>query len=207
MEDILDVYQRPEDPRRPVVCVDEKPVSLHAEMRPARAAAPGAIRAEDYEYVRNGTVNLFMVYEPFRGTRRVKATERRTAQDFAHLIREIVDSHPEAEAIVLVLDNLNTHKLGSLYETFPPSEARRLAAKLELHYTPKHGSWLNIAEIELSVLERQCLHRRIPDLDILATETQAWAATRDLRAVQVNWRFTTDDARLKLKRLYPSLSC
>jgi transposase len=206
MEDVLDVYQRPLDPRRPLVCLDEKPVALHGETRVPRPAAPGVTRTEDYEYVRQGTANLFMVFEPLTGHRRVKATERRTAQDFAHVLQELVDRHPTAERIVLVMDNLNTHKLGSLYETFAPAEARRIAAKLEIHYTPKHGSWLNIAEIELSVLERQSLRRRIPDLASLARETSAWADHRDQRAAQVSWRFTTEDARIKLKRLYPSLN-
>jgi hypothetical protein len=206
MEDVLEVYQRPADPRRPLVCLDEKPVMLHQEVRPPHPAGPGVTRTEDYEYVRNGTANLFMVFEPLVGHRRAKATERRTAQDFAYILRELVDSHPEADAIVLVLDNLNTHKLGSLYETFAPPEARRIAAKLEIHYTPKHGSWLNMAEIELSVLERQCLRRRIPDLKTLASETEAWAAARNEATMQVKWRFTTEDARIKLHRLYPSLS-
>lgn len=205
MEDVLEVYQQPADPRRPLICLDEKPVSLHADPRPPLPITPGTPRREDYEYARQGTANLFMVFAPLTGERWVKATKRRTAQDFAQVLRELVDSHPEAEQIVLVLDNLNTHKLGSLYETFPPAEARRVAAKLEIHYTPKHGSWLNMAEIELSVLGRQCLRRRLPDLEALGKETSAWAAARNQRGLATQWRFTTADARIKLQRLYPSL--
>jgi hypothetical protein len=206
MEDVLEVYQRPGDPRRPLICLDEKPISLHAELREPVPAAPNQPRCEDYEYARQGTANLFMLFEPVTGQRRVKATERRTAQDFARVLQELVDSHPEAETLVLVMDNLNTHKLGSLYETFPPAEARRVAAKLEIHYTPKHGSWLNMAEIELSVLGRQCLRRRLSDLEVLGTETTAWAEARNRRGCAARWRFTTADARIKLHRLYPSLT-
>ena len=205
MEDVLEVYHRPLDPLRPLVCLDEKPVTLHSEVQPPQAVVPGRAARRDYEYRREGTANLFMIFEPLTGRRRVKVTERRTAQDFAQVVRELVDAHPEAEKIVLVLDNLNTHKLGSLYATFPPAEARRLAAKLEIHYTPKHGSWLNMAEIELSVLERQCLDRRIPDVPTLARETGAWAGRRNGQAARMEWRFTTREARIKLKRLYPSL--
>jgi hypothetical protein len=205
MEALLDVYHRPVDPLRPLVCLDEKPVTLHRDARPPQPVAPGRVARQDYEYQRAGTANLFMVFEPLVGRRRVKATARRTAQDFAHVVREIVAAHPEAETIVLVLDNLNTHKLGSLYETFPAPEARRLAAKLEIHYTPKHGSWLNMAEIELSVLGRQCLDRRISDIAALQRETATWAADRNQQASRMEWRFTTAEARIKLKRLYPSL--
>jgi hypothetical protein len=206
MEDVLSLYQRPEDPWRPLVCLDEKPQSLHAEIQEPLPQEPGQPERYDYEYRREGTANLFLLFAPLSGWRRVKVTAQRTAQDFAAVVQELVDVHyPQAEQIVLVLDNLNTHKLGSLYETFPPAEARRLAAKLEIHYTPKHGSWLNMAEIELSVLERQCLRRRIPDPETLAQETAAWAGERNQRAVQMQWRFTTADARIKLRRLYPSL--
>lgn len=205
MEDVLDVYHRPYDPLRPLVCVDEKPQTLHGETREPLPTAPGQPLRQDCEYTREGTANLFMVFEPLVGLRRVKVTQRRTAQDFAHVLREVVDAHPEAEAIILVMDNLNTHKLGSLYETFPAVEARRIAAKLELHYTPKHGSWLNMAEIEISVLERQCLRRRIADRETLARETGAWAGYRNRHATRMQWQFTSTDARIKLKRLYPSL--
>jgi DDE superfamily endonuclease len=206
MEDVLGVYQRPYDPLCPQVCLDEKPQTLHAETREPLPLEPGKPARVDYEYRREGTANLFMLFEPLTGWRRVKVTERRTAQDFAQVIKELVDVHyPQAEKIVLVLDNLNVHTLGSLYETFPPAEARRLAEKLEIHHTPKHGSWLNMAEIELSVLERQCLSGRIPDAATLQHETAAWAGDRNRRAVRMQWRFTTADARIKLKRLYPSL--
>ena len=205
MEDVLEVYHRPLDPLRPLVGLDEKPVTLHGEKRTPLPLAPGQPERQDCEYQRAGTANLFLVFEPLTGRRQVKVTERRTAQDFAHVIRELVDRHREAEWIVLVLDNLNTHKLGSLYEAFPPAEARRLAAKLRIHYTPKHGSWLNMAEIELSVLERQCLDRRIGDRETLRSETAAWAGERNQRAARMEWQFTTADARVKLKHLYPSL--
>jgi hypothetical protein len=205
MENILEVYHRPPDPLRPLVCLDEKPVTLHGEKRTPLPLAPGQPERQDCEYTRAGTANLFMVFEPLTGRRQVKVTERRTAQDFAYVIRELVHRHREAEWIVLVLDNLNTHKLGSLYETFPPEEARQLAAKLRIHYTPKHGSWLNMAEIELSVLERQCLDRRIGDQETLRRETAAWAGERNQRAARMEGQFTTADARIKLKHLYPSL--
>ncbi len=205
MEDLLELYQRPYDPRRPLVCLDEKPVTLHAEAQPPLPVRPGTPARQDYEYVREGVANLFMIFEPLEGRRRVKVTERRTARDFAHVAREIVAAHPQADVIQLVVDNLNTHDLGSLYETFPPAEARRIAEKLEIHYTPKHGSWLNMAEIELSILGRQCLNRRIPDRPRLATETTAWATDRDARRSKMEWRFTTAEARIKLRRLYPSL--
>ena len=206
MEDVLAVYHRPYDPLFPQVCLDEKPQTLHAETREPLPVQPGKPARRDYEYRREGTANLFMLFEPLTGWRRVKVTARRTAQDFAAVIQELVDVHyPHAEKIVLVLDNLNIHALGSLYETFPPAEARRLVEKLELHYTPKHGSWLNMAEIELSVLERQCLSGRIPDVATLQHATAAWAGDRNQRAVRMQWRFTTADARIKLRRLYPSL--
>lgn len=205
MEDVLEVYHRPEDPLQPLICLDEKPVTLHSETRSPQPVAPGRAARRDYEYRREGTANLFMIFEPLTGQRRVKVTKQRTARDFAHVVQEIVDAHAAAEKIVLVLDNLSTHKLGSLYETFPAPEARRLAEKLEIHYTPKHGSWLNMAEIELSVLERQCLDRRLGGTELLEAETGAWAGERNQRGSRMEWRFTTAEARIKLKRLYPSL--
>jgi transposase len=212
MEDVLTVYHRPYDPVRPQICLDETSKTLHAHARepqpprPAEGEQPARPAREDYEYVRCGTANLFLWFEPLTGRREVKATEQRTRQDWAHLIRELVDVHyPHAERLVLVMDNLNTPTPGALYETFPPAEARRLAEKLELHYTPKHGSWLNMAEIELSVLTRQCLGQRLPSRAELAGEVEAWAAERNARAVQMQWRFTTADARIKLRHLYPTL--
>ena len=206
MEDVLTVYQQPEDPKRPLVCLDEKPQTLHGEPREPLPLAPGKPARHDYEYERNGTANLFMIFAPLEGRRRVSVTERRTALDFAEVIRELVDEeYPEAELITLVMDNLNTHTIGSLYEAFPPAQAHRLAQKLDIHHTPKHGSWLNMAEIELSVLGRQCLSGRIKDGETLAREVAAWEADRNRRAARMDWRFTTDDARIKLKRLYPTL--
>jgi hypothetical protein len=206
MEDVLEVYQRPYDPQRPQVCLDEASRQLVAETRMPVPAGPGQPARCDYEYERRGTANVFLVCEPLVGQRYVRVTERRTAQDFAETVRLLVDQwYPEAERIVLVLDNLNTHKPASLYEAFAPAEARRLLDKLEIHYTPKHGSWLNIAEIELSVLARQCLDRRIPSRDELSREVAAWERRRNQEQSAVDWRFTTADARIKLKRLYPSL--
>jgi hypothetical protein len=206
MEDVLDVYVRPYDPRLPQVCMDETSKQLVGETRVPVPAAPGRPVRHDYEYERHGVSNLFLFVEPLRGWRHVTVTERRTKQDWAHAIKDLVDVHyPEAERIVLVLDNLNTHGLGSLYEAFPAEEARRLSRKLELHYTPKHGSWLNIAEIELSVLSSQCLDRRIPQQTELDQEVAQWTRDRNASRRTVDWRFTTADARIKLKRLYPSL--
>lgn len=199
------MYTRPYDPKRPQVCMDEVSKQLLADTREPLPMRPGQSARVDYEYERHGTANIFLCCEPLRGWRQATVTERRTKPDWAHAIKELVDVHyPEAERIVLVLDNLNTHTPGSLYEAFPPAEAKRLADKLELHYTPKHGSWLNIAEIELSVLSRQCLSRRIPDRDTLAREVAAWTAHRNATGGKVDWRFTTEDARIKLKKLYPS---
>ncbi len=204
MEDVLAVYQRPYDSRFPQVCLDEVSTQLLADTRRSQPPAPGRVAREDYEYIRHGVANVFLCCEPLRGWRSATVTERRTRVDWAQVIRDLVDVHyPSAERIVLVLDNLNTHTLGSLYEAFPPEEARRLAEKLELHYTPKHGSWLNMAEIELSILWRQCLARRIPDQATLTAEVAAWEAARNTRSGTVNWRFTTADARIRLKRLYP----
>jgi DDE superfamily endonuclease len=206
MEDILAVYTRPYDPARPLVCLDEMPEQLLADTRPALPMQPGKPERVDYEYERRGTANLFMVCEPLVGQRWVAVTHRRTAVDWAEQIQTLVDvRYPDAERIVLVLDNLNTHSPGSLYEAFPPAQAKRLADKREIHYTPKHGSWLNIAEIELSVLSRQCLDRRIPDTATLHTEVTAWQNRRNAAGGSVDWRFTTADARIKLKRLYPKI--
>ena len=206
MEDVLEVYRRPYDPKRPVVCLDEQSKQLVKETRTPVAAKPGQNRREDYEYQRNGTANIFMLFEPLACWRHVKVTERRTMIDFAHVVRDLVDElDPEAETIVLVMDNLNTHKTGSLYEAFEPAEARRLIEKLEIHYTAKHGSWLNMAEIELSVLTRQCLDRRIEDRQTLATEIDAWETQRDDAEATIDWQFHTQDARIKLKKLYTSI--
>jgi transposase len=206
MEDVLEVYTRPYDPRRPQVCLDETSKQLVADTRVPIPAAPGQLERIDYEYERQGTANLFMVFEPLAGQRRVKVTERRTAIDFAHVIQELVEEqYPQAEKLVLVMDNLNTHKLASLYEAFAPAEARRLTERLEIHYTPKHGSWLNMAETELSVLATQCLDRRIPDSTTLHQEVAAWEQRRNQAKCTVDWRFTTQEARIKLKRLYPSI--
>jgi hypothetical protein len=206
MEDVLEVYTRPYDPWHPQVCLDETSKQLVADTRAPLPAAPGQPERVDYEYERKGTANLFMVFEPLTGQRHVKVTERRTAVDFAHVIQDLVDvQYPQAEKIVLILDNLNTHTPASLYEAFAPAEARRLMERLEIHHTPKHGSWLNMAEIELSVLARQCLDRRIPDPTTLAQEVAAWERQRNAAQCRVDWRFTTHDARIKLKRLYPSI--
>ena len=205
MEDVLDVYHRPPDPRRPVVCLDELSKQLTKEVRTPLPPLPGQPARFDAEYERNGVANLFLVCAPHLGWRHVKATDRRTRVDWAELVRELVDVHfPAAERLVLVLDNLNTHEPASLYEAFPPGEAKRLWDRLELHHTPKHGSWLNVAEVELSALGRQCLDRRIPDQATLAAEVAAWEERRNAEAVTVDWQFTTADARTKLKRLYPA---
>jgi hypothetical protein len=206
MEDVLDVYERPYDPRFPQVCMDETSKQLVGEVRDPLPTAPGEPAREDYEYVRNGVANLFMVTEPLRGWRHVTVTDQRTSIDFAHVIRDLVDVHyPDAERIALMMDNLNTHTPASLYAAFPPEEAHRLAAKIEWHYTPKHGSWLNIAEIEFSVLARQCLDRRIADKSLLKGEVALWEARRNVAGTGVRWRFTTADARIKLHRLYPAI--
>jgi transposase len=206
MEDVLEVYQRPYDRNRPQVCMDEASKQLLGETRDPMPMAPGQPARQDYEYVRNGTRNLFICFEPLRGYRRVSVTKRRTKVDWAEAVRELVDvEYPEAEQIVLVLDNLNTHTLGALYEAFEPAEARRIARRLEIHYTPKHGSWLNMAEIELSVLARQCLDQRLADGAKLEEEVGAWEQRRNQAGTRMEWRFTTQDARIKLKHLYPSL--
>ena len=206
MEDVLEVYTRPHDPARPVVCLDELSKQLVAETRVPLPAEPGQPERVDYEYERCGTANLFLTGEPLAGRRHVTATERRTAVDFAHEVRDLLEvRYPHAEKVVLVMDNLNTHKPAALYEAFEPAVARALLDRLEIHHTPKHGSWLNVAEIELSVLSRQCLDRRIPDLETLTREVAAWEQARNADPRPVNWRFTTPDARIKLKRLYPSI--
>ena len=207
MEDVVDLYAEPYEACRPKVNFDEKSIQLMAETRPALPVQPGHPERVDYEYQRKGTANLFVLCEPQAGWRHVVVTERRTKQDFAHQMQWLVDErYPDAEVIRVVLDNLNTHRPASLYETFPPAEARRMRKKLEFHYTPKHGSWLNMAEIELSVLQRQCLDRRLPDLATLTQEVQAYERTRNTQRATIEWQFTTQDARTKLQRLYPSLS-
>lgn len=206
MEDVLAVYHRPYDAKRPVVCLDEVSKVLHSTPAGTIPMQSGASARQDYEYERHGTANLFLSIEPLCSRRQVRVTHQRTGQDFAEMLRILVDDdYPDADIVILVVDNLNTHHPGVLYEHFPPAEARRIAAKLEWHYTPEHGSWLNIAECELSVLSRQCLNRRIPDIDTLRTEVDAWASRRNQAKVTVNWQFTTTDARIKLKRLYPVL--
>jgi len=206
MEDVIEVYHRPHDPDRPVVCVDETSKQLIIETRMPIPAKPGKPRRTDYEYKRNGTANLFMMFAPLEGWRHVKVTDRRTALDYAQMLKELSDTHfPQAKKIVLVQDNLNTHKPASLYEAFPAKEARRITERFEWHYTPKHGSWLDMAECELSVLASQCLARRIPDKDTLTKEVAAWQKLRNAKHAKADWHFTTADARIKLKRLYPTL--
>ena len=206
MEDVLEVYTRPYDERFPQVCLDEKSKQLVGEVREPLAAKAGRAARHDYEYKREGTANLFIVNEPLAGWRHISVTERRTKLDWAQCIKELVDLHYcHAEKIVLVMDNLNTHTPAALYEAFTPAEARRIAEKLEIHYTPKHGSWLNMAEIELSVLARQCLDQRIPDRKTLAEEVGAWEQERNADESTIDWRFMTADARIKLKHLYPEI--
>jgi uncharacterized small protein (DUF1192 family) len=206
MEDVLEVYQRPHDPEYPVVCVDETSKQLVGETRVPVAAKPGQPARDDYEYKRNGTANLFMVFAPLEGWRHVEVTDRHTAVDYAQVLKAIADlNFPKAKKIALVQDNLNTHKPASLYEAFPAAEARRLVERFEWHYTPKHGSWLDMAESELSVLSGQCLDRRIADKQTLTEEVAAWEASRNKKHVKADWQFTTADARIKLKRLYPAL--
>ena len=206
MEDVLAVYHRPYDEKRPQVCVDEVPKQLVSEVRVPLPACPGAPARYDYEYKREGVANLFMISEPLLGWRHVEVTDRRTAKDFAGVLRWLAeDVYTEAEKIVLVMDNLNTHKLASLYEAFEPEQARRIAERFEVHHTPKHGSWLNVAEIELSVLSRQCLDRRIESAEELWKGLEPWYEERNDRGIGVNWRFTTANARIKLRRLYPAV--
>lgn len=206
MENVLDLYRQPYDPKRPQVCMDETSKQLISEVNQPIPASPGQVERIDYEYERQGVANLFILFEPLRGWRCLKVTDRRTKQDWACLMKELVDVHyPEAEIIRLVLDNLNTHVPSSLYETFQPAEAKRILDKIEFHYTPKHGSWLNMAEIEFSVLSRQCLDRRIGDQQTLIREVTAWQNNRNNKVAKMDWRFTTADARIKLKKLYPSI--
>jgi hypothetical protein len=206
MEDVLAVYERPYDPKRPLVCVDESNKELHKTPRGSLPAEAGQVARQDYEYERNKTANMFMTVEPLVGKRRVRVTDHRTKQDFAELLRCLSDEdYSEAAIIVLVTDNLNTHSPACLYERFEPAEARRIAEHFEWHYTPEHGSWLNMAEIELSVVNRQCLARRISDKETLSAEVSAWETSRNDVKVQIDWQFRTGDARIKLKRLYPVL--
>lgn len=206
MEDVLDVYTRPHDPARPVVCLDETSRQLLAEVRPPLPPAPAQPVRHDPEYVRGGVVNLFLACEPLRGWRTVQVSAQRTRLDWARCAKELVDVHyPDAERIVLVMDQLNTHSPASLYEAFAPAEAKRLADKLEIHYTPKHGSWLNMAELELSALQRQCLDRRLADRPTMEREVAAWTTERNRATHAIDWRFTAADARIKLKRLYPAV--
>jgi DDE superfamily endonuclease len=206
MENVLEVYKRAYDPRRPVVCMDEKPKQLIKETRLPIACRKGQPLRYDFEYERNGTANVFLFVEPLKGWRRVEATERRTRIDWARQVKQLVDvDYKRAERITLVMDNLNTHSPASLYEAFEPSEARRLIQKLEIVHTPKHGSWLNVAEVELAVLEKQSIGGRVPELDALTTRVKAWTRERNATKVKVNWQFTTDDARTKLRRLYPQI--
>jgi hypothetical protein len=207
MEDVLDVYTTPYDPRRPQVCFDEHMVQLIGETRQPIPSKPGRPERFDYEYRRNGTRNLFLFFQPWLGWRHVRVTKRRTKIDFAHCMQYLVDDlFPDSDKVVVVLDNLNTHSPASLYEAFEPAEAKRILDRLEFHYTPKHGSWLNMVEIEIGVLCEQCLADRIPDEDTLCREIAAWVATRNGQQATVNWQFTSMDARNKLKRLYPIIS-
>jgi hypothetical protein len=206
MEDVLEVYQRPPDPAFPLVCLDETSKQLIAETRVPIPAKPGRPARRDYEYERNGTANLFMMFAPLEGWRRVKVTDRHAAVDYAQILKELSDTHfPEADKIILVQDNLSTHKPASLYQAFPAPEARRLVERFEWHYTPKHGSWLNMAESELGALSSQCLDRRIPDKEILIEEVATWQDGRNKNHTKADWQFTTADARVKLKRLYPAV--
>lgn len=206
MEDVLAVYKRPYDPKQPVVCMDESSKQMLADIQTALPIEPGQAQRYDYEYVRQGVANLFMFFAPLENKRRVKITDRRCRRDWAEAMKELADEdYPDAEKIVVVMDNLNTHSPISFYKTFPPKEARRLVERFEFHYTPKHGSWLNMAEIEFSVLSRQCLNRRIPNVENLKREIQAWSKYRNEKSTNINWRFTTEDARIKLKRLYPRI--
>ena len=206
MEDVLDVYERPENVTRPLVCMDKCPKQLIGETRRPIPTQPGEPERYDTEYVRNGTCNLFMFVAPLAGWRRAEATERRTQVDWAHQVQRLVDEDfPDADKVVLVMDNLNTHRPASLYEAFEPAEAKRIWDRLEIHYTPKHGSWLNMAEIEFSVLNKQGLPERIPDFESMRQELSAWVKQRNAESGKIDWQFTTKGARIKLKRLYPKL--
>jgi len=206
MEDVLEVYKRPYNSQRPVVCLDETSKQLIGEARTPVPAAPGQVAHYDSEYIRNGVANLFMIFEPLAGQRDVEVTDRRTKKDYAQCLRKLSDQmYPDAQIIVLVQDNLNTHSPASLYEAFEPAEAKRLAERFEFHYTPKHGSWLDMAEIELGILGRQCLSRRIDNIEELRRQAKTWQNSRNETKAKVNWQFTTADARIKLTRLYPSI--
>lgn len=206
MEDVLEVYTRPRDPKRPLVCLDEASKQLVAETRVPLPMEPGQPARFDYEYARHGTANCFMLFAPLEGWRHVKVTDRRTAVDYAHVLKELADNHfPDADSIQLVQDNLNTHVRASLYEAFAPEEARRIAGRFEWYYTPKHGSWLNMAESELAHLANQCLDRRIPDKETLIREINAWQQRRNANNDKADWQFTTQKARNKLKYLYPAI--
>ena len=204
MEKVLEVYKRPYDPLHPVVCMDESPKQLIGETKTPIAAKPGSEEKHDYEYVRNGVCNIFMSNEPLRGKRKVKITETKTRIDWALFVEEIAEQYPDAEKITLVMDNYDTHKAGAFYEAFSPDKAKALWDRFEFVFTPKHGSWLNMAEIELNVLMGQCLNRRIASMDEIVKEVKAWEEHRNNRKSKINWQFTTDDARIKLKRLYPT---
>ncbi len=205
MEDILDLYEEPYDAKRPVVCFDERPCFLIAEEKEIIPAKPGSLERYDYSYKKCGSANIFGFFEPLANWRQMKVTQRRTKLDFAQCMKELVDVYyPKAKSIRVVLDNLSTHTKAALYDAFEPIEARRIAKKLDFHFTPKHGSWLNMVEIEFSVLSRQCLQRRIPDIDTLTREVDAWTKLRNQAKHTVHWQFTTPDARIKLKKLYPS---
>lgn len=205
MEDILDLYHEPYDPLRPVVCFDECPVILRGDREASLPAEPGRDARHDYTYERNGTRNLFVYSEPLAGWRELTVTDRRTKRDWANAMHALVEQYPDVEVIRVVLDNLNTHRPGAVYETYPPAEARRILERLEFHFTPVHGSWLNMAEVEINVLTRQCLDRRIPDAATLRQEVAAWVSTRNEKNSQIEWQFTTEDARTKLYRLYPAI--
>lgn len=206
MEDVLEVYARPLDPEYPVVCMDEQPTQLLKETRQTISAAPGKPEREDYEYERNGTAANFMFTEALAGWRKVNVREQRTAIDWASEINELLEvDYPDAKKVVLVCDNLNTHTVASFYKSFPPEKARKMAERIEIHYTPKHGSWLNVAEIELSAFTRQCLARRIPTIEILRSEAESWYTIRNDKQKSVDWQFRTENARIKLKRLYPQI--
>lgn len=205
MEDVLEVYQRPYNPQYPVVCLDEANRQLIEEVKPSLPVKPGHSKKVDYEYKRKGVVDIFMMFEPLMGRRYTEVTSSRTRADFAHCIEKLVDEYyPECQKIILVMDNLNTHAISSLYSTFPPEKALRLAQKLEIHHTPKHGSWLDMAEIEIGVMNRQCLKGYLPDIDFVKHQVKCWCDERNSKNVSVNWQFTTADARIKLKSLYPN---
>jgi hypothetical protein len=207
MEEVLDLYEKPYDSYRPLICMDETSKQLVSDVQPPLPPKPGLIGRQDYEYERQGVSNLFIWFEPLQSRRYVQVTDQRTAIDWARFMKGIAEvDYPNAHKIVVVMDNLNTHGPGAFYEAYPPDEAKRLIARFEFHYTPKHGSWLNMAEIELSALSRMCLDRRIPDKDTLIREVAAWESERNAKSITVEWRFTTADARIKLKKLYPTIS-